>query len=944
MAVASLNVNGLRSHLDEVQLLINNLGIHILALNETKLDPNYPKELTSIAGYQQERLERTCNGGGVSIYIRDSIKYNPRSDVPVDDLEIICIEVEPPKSKSFLVLAWYRPPSDPVASFDKLEKVLSFLDKEGKEIILIGDTNCDLTPKQAEQPIDNNSKHMLDLYELFSFKQLVEEPTRVTPTTSSIIDHIATTYARNIVKSGVHEVSMSDHYMVYCIRKFNGAVEKDHKMIKTRKMKNFNEDAFLADVSGICWEQMLTETDDINTLVNNWSNLFSLIIDKHAPITEMRVSEKYCPWIDKDLRDLMQTRDKLRKAASKRKSQFLMDSYRQVRNKVNSRNIQLKKQYFTDKISACQGNMKESWKAVNELLNKRSKSSNIKCLKEAGNETVHTKGISDAMNNFFCSIGKELADKIDPVPNPLLTGEYEVNANKAKFNFKTIEVKEIRAAFAKIKTAKSFGIDNISSYFLKLALPLIENSLAFLFNTSIETSQFPDSWKVARVTPIFKDGDRTEKSNYRPISVLPVISRLFEKLVFDQLYQYMKENGLFSPDQSGFLRLHSTLTCLLKNTDDWYSGLDLGRLVGLVFIDLKKAFDTVDHDILCEKLQIYGVQQRELSWFRSYLSSRKQFCRVNGVTSDIQDVEVGVPQGSCLGPLLFLIYINDLPLAVQGSTVSMYADDTSLCHQALNMTQLNGAINNDLKQLDAWLQGNKLSLNVTKTHSMLITTKQKRNILKSTDQNLELNIRDNELDVVQKTKYLGVQIDFSLDWKEQIKAVSAKVSRAIGFLKHAKKFLPRVTLENLYTGIVEPHFRYCCSVWGCCGSSEIKQLQKLQNRAARIVTNSSFDSPSRPLIERLGWKAIEQLISNESKTMVFKSLNGLAPQYLSSLFKRNSQCSTRCLRNTETDLRVPKKTSANGQKCFSFRGAKLWNSLSAESKKASSLNSFKTSI
>ena len=218
--------------------------------------------------------------------------------------------------------------------------------------------------------------------------------------------------------------------------------------------------------------------------------------------------------------------------------------------------------------------------------------------------------------------------------------------------------------------------------------------------------------------------------------------------------------------------------------------------MGLVFIDFKKAFDTVDYDILCEKRQIYGVQQRELSWFRSYLSNRKQFCRVNGVTSDMQDVEVGVPQGSCLGPLLFLIYINDLPLAVQGSTASMYADETSLCHQALNMTQLNGAINNDLKRLDTWLQGNKLSLNVTKTNSMLITTKQKRNVLKSTNQNLQLNIRGNELDIVQKTKYLGVQIDCSLDWKEQIKVVSAKVSRAIGFLKHAKKFLPRVVSTN----------------------------------------------------------------------------------------------------------------------------------------------------
>ena len=825
-----------------------------------------------------------------------------------------------------------------------LEKALAYLDKEGKEIILLGDTNCDLAKKLTDQTLDNNAKHISSLYELFSFKQLIEEPTRVTLDTATVIDHVATTCPRNIVKSGVHEVSLSDHYMVYCIRKFNGAVEKGHKTIKTRKMKNFNEEAFLADVSGVCWEQMLTETDDINLLVNYWSEMFSLIIEKHAPLSEMRVSEKYCPWISKDLRDLMRTRDKLKKSAVKGKSPILMDSYRQIRNKVNALNVQLKKQHYTNRIAACKGNMKESWKTINELLNKRSKSSSIDCLKESGTETRNKKDVSNAMNNFFCTIGRELADKIQPAINPLLSGEYEINNDKAKFHFEAVELKDIRDAFAKVKTAKSFGIDGISSYFMKLALPYIENSLAFLFNTSIETSQFPDSWKVARITPIFKDGDKTEKSNYRPISVLPVISKLFEKLVFNQLYQHMKDNGLFTSDQSGFLRLHSTLTCLLKMSDDWYNGLDLGKLVGLVFIDLKKAFDTVDHDILCKKLELYGVQQRELSWFKSYLSNRKQFCRVNGVDSDIGEIEVGVPQGSCLGPLLFLIYINDLPEAVQGSSVTMYADDTSLCHQSRDLTQLNEAINSDLSKLETWLQGNKLSLNVAKTHSMLISTKQRHNSLKSRNEALVLKIRDNELEVVQKTKYLGVQIDCSLDWKEQIKAVSTKVSRAIGFLKHAKSFLPLASLKTLYTGIVEPHFRYCCSVWGCAGSTYIDQLQKLQNRAARIITNSSFDASSRPLIAKLGWQTIEELISNESKTMVFKSLNDLAPQYLCNLFTKNSACSSRNLRNTETDLRLPKKRSANGQKCFSFRGAKIWNSLPAESKTASSLNSFKKLI
>ena len=170
-------------------------------------------------------------------------------------------------------------------------------------------------------------------------------------------------------------------------------------------------------------------------------------------------------------------------------------------------------------------------------------------------------------------------------------------------------------------------------------------------------------------------------------------------------------------------------------------------------------------------------------------------------------------------------------------------------------------------------------------------------------------------------------------WKEQIKAVSSKVSRAVGFLRHAKSFLPKETLKNLYTGIIEPHFRYCCSVWGCVGLTE---LQKLQNRAARMITNSSFDAPSRPLIKRLGWKTVEVLASGESKTMVFKSLNELAPQYLCDLFTQNSSCSSYSLRDTVTDLRLPMKRSANGQRCFSYRGAKLWNSLSAESKQATS--------
>ena len=212
-----------------------------------------------------------------------------------------------------------------------------------------------------------------------------------------------------------------------------------------------------------------------------------------------------------------------------------------------------------------------------------------------------------------------------------------------------------------------------------------------------------------------------------------------------------------------------------------------------------------------------------------------------------------------------------------------------------------------------------------KTHSTLISTKPKLKALKSKTESLWWKIQVDELEVVQKTNYLGVQKDDSLNWKEHIKVTSSKVSKAVGFLRHAKPFLPKETLRTLYTGIIEPNFCYCCLVWGCCGVTEINQMQKLQNRASRIVTGSSFDIPCQPFIKELGWKTIDQLITSETNIMVYKSLHELAPQYMCNLFTRASQLTSRCLRNTLPDLRLHKNSAKTGQKCFSFRGAKTWN-------------------
>ena len=262
--------------------------------------------------------------------------------------------------------------------------------------------------------------------------------------------------------------------------------------------------------------------------------------------------------------------------------------------------------------------------------------------------------------------------------------------------------------------------------------------------------------------------------------MLPVLARVFEKLICNQLYDYLDKNRHLFSNQSGFRALHSTVTCLLNNTDDWYVNMDNGRYTANIFIDLKKAFDTVDHDILLAKLRKYGVDNLEFAWFSSYLTNRKQYCKVNGVSSKMKDIKCGVPQGSCLGPLLFLIYINDLPFSLKKAKVTMYADDTSFSYSPRSMEDINQTLNNELGHLKQWLQGNKLSLNVLRTQALVVGSKPK--IKKITDNFVDppqFLIGESQVENVDQTKYLGVIIDKNLSWAEQINDVRAKVSRGI---------------------------------------------------------------------------------------------------------------------------------------------------------------------
>ena len=270
---------------------------------------------------------------------------------------------------------------------------------------------------------------------------------------------------------------------------------------------------------------------------------------------------------------------------------------------------------------------------------------------------------------------------------------------------------------------------------------------------------------------------------------------------------------------------------------------------------------------------------------------------------------------------------------------------SAISHSSRCLSKLQDDLNQDLVNLQNWLHGNKLSLNVVKTQSLIIGSRPNiQKIEKQTEAKPSFEIGDQKINMITDTKYLGVQIDDKLQWDRHIEHVKTKALRALGLIKHAKKFLPSGDLQKMYRGIVEPHFSYCCSVWGCCSETKLNSLQKIQNRAARITTNSPYDASAAPLLQNLGWPSIKDLIRKETATLTYKALNSLAPQYLGELFSKCSEGSDRILRSTETNLQIPLLRTSTGQKAFSYRGARLWNELNRETKLASSLATFKKFI
>ena len=720
--LASLNIASLMKHIDELRILLADCPVDVLSINETKLDNSIQDCEVYIPGYEIVRRDRNRNGGGVCFYIRRSITFTMRNDLKMENLENLCIEIRKPQSKPFVVVNWYRPPNSPVELFTSFESLIGQIDTENVEYYLMGDFNCDLTDGRHDAQYDNNNARILsNITNTYGLQQLINEPTRITNSTSTLIDLIYTNYPERVVCSGVSHCSISDHSLIYVYRKLSiGTIAKDCNNIIYRSFKNFNRDNFRSDILSQDWNN-LSNTQDPNTMWVEWKKTFLSIADKHAPIRSKRVRSKSSPLKTSELKKRMHERNIAKIKAKHSNDPSDWRNFKRTRNTVNSEIKLAKESYYKNAFIQHSGNSRKIWQTINDLTARKQNKTEIKEIKLDGVSITNPSDLSNLFNEHFSTIGPKLANEIpSPSNNSNATfTEYLINTDK-RFQFTLRNNAQVLLLLNKLCKSKATGLDKISARLIRECADLISNSITNIFNASLTLGIFPEDWKCAKVTPIFKQGARNELNNYRPISVISVIAKVFERIIYNQLYTYMIENDLMVKHQSGFRSMHSTVMALLEATDTWAYNIDRGNVNAVIFLDLKKAFDTVNYEILLCKLQNYGIHGIAFEWFKSYLENRTQKCFVNGSLSENCSLKCGIPQGTILGPLMFLVFINDLPNCnLSDSQPRMYADDTNLTYAGNDIYALESKLNQDLENVNEWLISNKLTLNMTKTEYSL---------------------------------------------------------------------------------------------------------------------------------------------------------------------------------------------------------------------------------
>ena len=622
----------------------------------------------------------------------------------------------------------------------------------------------------------------------------------------------------------------------------------------------------------------------------------------------------------------------------KRRSLLTESRYKNYKNKLTKILRIEKKNYYRQKLEECKANTSETWKILNTIIGKRkseAKYSN-EFIVDNDRVTLDNEEIANHFNNFFVNIGTILSNSIEPCQGTQPTDFLKNQVSESMYMYPVTE-KEVSEIVSGCKSKTSYGHDEISMKTVKHVIKQIVRPLTYIFNRSLITGIFPNDMKTAKVIPVFKSGDRLQFSNYRPISLLPQFSKILEKIFNKRLMSFIENHHVLTDGQYGFRSNHSTSLALTEFVEKVTSAIDKQESTIGVFIDLKKAFDTVDHKILLSKLQCYGIRGLALDWIKSYLANRGQYVCYNNSNSELKNIKCGVPQGSILGPVLFILYINDMCEVSKLLNIILFADDTSIFYSTRNIVDITCTVNNELEKLDIWFRVNKLSLNMNKTNFIMFTNKKQ---LRPTV-NIVLNGKN--IEQVSHTKFLGVIIDENLTWREQIKTVETKVSKSIGVLYETKDVLDIQALRTLYQSLVEPYMSYCCEIWGNTYPSRVRKLSLLQKKAIRIIYSLDYHGHTSVFFHCSRILKLQDLITHRTMVMLYKANNHCLEGRVQAFFEPTAAVHKYDTRQSKL-FYVKKANTTHRLLSITVRGIHVWNGLESNIRQLPSLQQFKKSL